>query len=76
VTFLFAVRQAPRVHIHLLFLQHRGHLSHWLREDLERRMKEVLSLKVQITPVKKGDLDKYTMTSQSSKVKRLLDRRD
>jgi phenylacetate-CoA ligase len=47
-----------------------------LREDLERRMKEVLSLKVQITPVKKGDLDKYTMTSQSSKVKRLLDRRD
>jgi hypothetical protein len=38
-------------------------------------MKEVLSLKVQITPVKKGDLDKYTMTSQSSKVKRLLDRR-
>ena len=46
-----------------------------LREDLERRMKEVLSLKVQITPVKKGDLDKYTMTSQSSKVKRLLDRR-
>ena len=47
-----------------------------LREDLERRMKEVLSLKVQITPVNKGDLDKYTMTSQSSKVKRLLDRRD
>jgi hypothetical protein len=46
-----------------------------LREELERRMKEVLSLKVQITPVNKGDLDQYTLTSQSSKVKRLLDRR-
>ena len=47
-----------------------------LRDELERRMKEILSLKVQITPVNKGDLDQYTMTSQSSKVKRLLDRRN
>ncbi len=43
--------------------------------DLERRMKEVLGVKVQITAVGKGELDKYTMTSQTSKVKRLLDRR-
>jgi phenylacetate-CoA ligase len=46
-----------------------------VREALERRMKEVLGVKVQITPVGKGELDKYTLTSQSSKVKRLLDRR-
>ncbi len=38
-------------------------------------MKEVLGVKVQVTPVGKGELDKYTLTSQSSKVKRLLDRR-
>jgi len=47
-----------------------------VREEMELRMKEVLSVKVQITPVGKGVLDQYTMTSQSSKVKRLLDRRD
>jgi phenylacetate-CoA ligase len=47
-----------------------------VREEMELRMKEVLSVKVQITPVAKGVLDQYTMTSQSSKVKRLLDRRD
>jgi phenylacetate-CoA ligase len=46
-----------------------------LKNDLEIRMKEVLGVKVEITPVKKGDLDSYTLTSQSSKVKRLLDRR-
>jgi phenylacetate-CoA ligase len=46
-----------------------------VRTDLERRMKEVLGVKVQVTPVAKGELDEFTMTSQSSKVKRLLDRR-
>jgi phenylacetate-CoA ligase len=46
-----------------------------LRESLERRMKEVLGVKVIITPVDRGGLDRYTLTSQSSKVKRLLDRR-
>ncbi|MFZ9298102.1 MAG: phenylacetate--CoA ligase family protein [Hylemonella sp.] len=46
-----------------------------LKADLERRMKEVLSVKVQITPVSKGELDPYTQTSKSSKVKRLMDRR-
>ncbi len=43
--------------------------------DLERRMKEVLGVKVQITPVAKGALDQYTGTSSTSKVKRLMDRR-
>jgi phenylacetate-CoA ligase len=43
--------------------------------DLERRLSEVLGVKVGVTPVGKGELDVYTGTSQSSKVKRLLDRR-
>ena len=46
-----------------------------LRSDLERRMKEVLGVKVKVTPVGKSELDKYTGTSSTSKVKRLLDRR-
>jgi phenylacetate-CoA ligase len=46
-----------------------------LKADLERRMKEVLSVKVLVTPVGKGELDVHTQTSRSSKVKRLLDRR-
>jgi hypothetical protein len=46
------------------------------RADLERRLKEVLGVKVAVTPVGKGDLDRYTGTSQSSKVRRLLDRRN
>ena len=45
------------------------------RADLERRLKEVLGVKVGVTPVAKGELDRYTGTSQSSKVKRVLDRR-
>jgi phenylacetate-CoA ligase len=43
--------------------------------DFERRLKEVLGVKVQVTPVDKGALDAYTGTSSTSKVKRLLDRR-
>jgi hypothetical protein len=46
-----------------------------LQADLERRMKEVLSVKVKVTPVGKGELDPYTQTSKNSKVKRLMDRR-
>ena len=46
-----------------------------LKTDLERRMKEVLGVKVKVTPVGKSELDKYTGTSSTSKVKRLLDRR-
>lgn len=45
------------------------------KNNLERRMKEVLGVKVQITPVSKGSLDKYTGISSTSKIKRLLDRR-
>jgi phenylacetate-CoA ligase len=45
------------------------------KTDLERRMKEVLGLKVKVTPVGKGELDQYTGTSATSKVKRVLDRR-
>ena len=44
--------------------------------DVERRLKEVLGVKVQVTPVDKGKLDAFTGTSSTSKVKRLLDRRD
>jgi phenylacetate-CoA ligase len=44
--------------------------------DMERRLKEVLGVKVQVTPVAKGELDRYTGTSQTSKVRRLLDRRN
>jgi hypothetical protein len=46
-----------------------------VRVDFERRLKEVLGVKVAVTPVGRGELDAYTGTSQSSKVKRLLDRR-
>jgi phenylacetate-coenzyme A ligase PaaK-like adenylate-forming protein len=47
-----------------------------LKDDFERRLKEVLGLKVQVTPVDKGQLDPHTGTSSTSKVKRLLDRRN
>jgi phenylacetate-CoA ligase len=46
------------------------------RNDTERRLKEVLGVKVQVTPVGKGSLDPHTGTSSTSKVKRLLDRRN
>jgi phenylacetate-CoA ligase len=46
------------------------------RADFERRLKEVLGVKVQVTPVDKGALDQYTGTASTSKVKRLLDRRN
>ena len=46
-----------------------------VRSDLERRLKEVLGVKVAVTPVGKGELDALTGTSQTSKIKRLLDRR-
>jgi phenylacetate-CoA ligase len=46
-----------------------------VRDDLERRLKEVLGVKVAVTPVDKGALDVHTGTSQTSKNKRVLDRR-
>ena len=46
-----------------------------VRDDLERRLKEVLGVKVVVAPVGKGELDAWTGTSQTSKIKRVLDRR-
>lgn len=46
-----------------------------MKTDLERRMKEVLGVRVAVELHEKGALDRYTGTSQTSKVKRLLDRR-
>jgi phenylacetate-CoA ligase len=46
-----------------------------LRVDLERRLNEVLAVKVDVTTVGRGELDRHTGTSQSSKVRRVLDRR-
>jgi phenylacetate-CoA ligase len=45
------------------------------RADLERRLKEVLGVRVDVTPVGRGELDRYSGTSLSSKVRRVLDRR-
>ena len=45
------------------------------RAGLEGRLQEVLGMKVAVTAVGKGELDRYTGTSLSSKVRRLLDRR-
>ncbi|MES3000867.1 MAG: hypothetical protein V4787_09255 [Pseudomonadota bacterium] len=46
-----------------------------VRADLERRMREVLSVRVTVTPVARGELDRYTGTTRSSKIKRVLDKR-
>jgi phenylacetate-CoA ligase len=46
-----------------------------VKGDLERRLKEVLGVKVAVTTVDRGELDPLTGTSQTSKIKRLLDRR-
>lgn len=48
---------------------------HAVKADLERRMKEVLGVRVTVEVAEKGGLDRYTGTSQTSKVKRILDRR-
>jgi phenylacetate-CoA ligase len=46
-----------------------------LRDDLERRMKEVLGVKVIVQPVDRGALLPYTGVAETSKIKRLLDKR-
>jgi hypothetical protein len=46
-----------------------------LRDDLERRMKEVLGVKVTVLPVDRGALHSYTGVAETSKIKRLLDKR-
>jgi phenylacetate-CoA ligase len=46
-----------------------------LAADLERRFKEALGVKVTVKPQSRGELDRYTGGSQTSKLKRLDDRR-
>ena len=46
-----------------------------LKTDLERRMKEVLGVRVKVEVQGSGALEEYTGTSKTSKVKRLADRR-
>jgi phenylacetate-coenzyme A ligase PaaK-like adenylate-forming protein len=46
-----------------------------LKTDLERRMKEVLGVRVTAEIHDSGALDTYAGTSKTSKVKRLADRR-
>lgn len=43
--------------------------------DLERRLKEVIGVRVTVQPSGIGELDSLTGTSQTSKIKRLQDRR-
>lgn len=46
-----------------------------VKVDLERRLKEVIGVRVTVVPAGRGDLDQHTGTSKTSKIKRLLDRR-
>ena len=45
------------------------------QRDFEQRFKEVLGVRVVVQAVDRGSTDRYTGTSQSSKIKRLVDRR-
>jgi phenylacetate-CoA ligase len=46
-----------------------------VRENLERRLREVIGLRTIVTPVGAHALDPHTGLSQTSKIKRLLDKR-
>ncbi len=46
-----------------------------VKADMERRMKEVLGVRVTVEPRGKGELDGWTGSSQTTKIKRLMDRR-
>jgi phenylacetate-CoA ligase len=46
-----------------------------LKDDLERRLREVIGLRTTVTPVAAHALDDRTGLSQTSKIKRLLDKR-
>jgi hypothetical protein len=46
-----------------------------VKEDLERRLREVIGLRTIVTPVAAHGLDAQTGLSQTSKIKRLLDKR-
>lgn len=46
-----------------------------LKTEMERRLREVLGVRVKVTPVAPRHLERFTGTSANSKVKRVLDRR-
>ncbi len=46
-----------------------------VKEDLERRLKEVIGLRTNIEPVAVKALDPLTGLSQTSKIKRMIDKR-
>jgi phenylacetate-CoA ligase len=46
-----------------------------LRQELERRFREALGVKILAEPVARGALDTHTGLNQTSKIKRLIDRR-
>jgi hypothetical protein len=46
-----------------------------VKEDLERRLKEVIGLRTTVSPVAVHELDPHTGLSRTSKIKRLLDKR-
>jgi phenylacetate-CoA ligase len=46
-----------------------------IKTDLERRMKEVLGVRVTVTVHGKGELDRWTGSSQTTKIKRIADNR-
>jgi phenylacetate-CoA ligase len=46
-----------------------------VKAELEQRLKEVLGVKVIVAPVDKGATDPWTGVSQTSKIRRLLDKR-
>jgi phenylacetate-CoA ligase len=46
-----------------------------VKADLERRLKEVIGVRVTVQPAASGELDPHTGTSQTTKLKRLLDKR-
>jgi phenylacetate-CoA ligase len=46
-----------------------------VKADLEKRLKETMGVRVTVQPAGKGELDGHTGTSQTTKLKRLLDKR-
>jgi phenylacetate-CoA ligase len=46
-----------------------------LQRDFEQRLKEVLGVRVVVQAVDRGATDRYTGTSTTSKIRRLIDRR-
>jgi hypothetical protein len=75
-------------HEHLLEDSHRETADHYplsgpyqaahgeaVKADLERRRKEVIGVRVTVSPVARSALDCHTGTSQTSNIRRLLDKR-